>query len=394
MSNVVKLERSRPEARSEEVSSAPSHSAQSNSAESAQAADSQTLPTNHIVVVDSDAVVEEHIRVEPLPQSTPLSDFLRFFSLTIASSLSLLWFLTKGMCWYGVKHPLHVLLNISMVVLLALVVVTGSEIHSQMILGKISDQTIDKVIEGSRFTREYDSDEVNRGSTREFLRVGAPVWAQRESVRAILFHSRKAGLSIDDQAVLLAIADIESGFNPMARASTTTACGLFQFVKATGETFALPQSDCMDPWRNAEAGVAHYLYNYERRVGPQLQGADGTERLFRLFELSYYLHHDGPQSNNPNNEVKATILNGSQFLFKAHRSLKDESESQQRAPTFTEKFSENFWKSLDTIKVFFANFSIARLWRFGASEFDSAISAAVAHADSFPETAVARQPIL
>jgi hypothetical protein len=309
------------------------------------------------------------------PES-PFGDVLKFLFLTVASSVALVWFMFKSLCLYAVKHPLHVLLNISMLVLLALVVVTGSEIHSQMILGKISDQTIDRVIKGSRFTREYDAEEVNRGSSREFLKVGAPVWAQREAVRAILFHSRKAGLSIEDQAVLLATADIESGFNPMARASTTTACGLFQFVKRTGEIFGLSQSECMDPWKNAQAGVAHFMYNYERRVASAVQDSVGAERLFRVFELSYYLHHDGPESSNPGNEVKATILGGSQFLFRAYKALKEESESQQRAPTFTEKFEENFWKTLDVIKVFFSDFSFSDLLRMGSDRLHAAISPA------------------
>jgi hypothetical protein len=305
--------------------------------------------------------VEEHVRVaavEPSEATSPVAELFRFATLTLISSGAVLWYLIKGSGIYALRHPLHVLLNLSMIGVLALVVVTGSEIHSQMILGKISDQTVDAVIEGSRFTREFDSEEVNRGSTREFLRVGAPVWAQRESVRAILFNARKAGLGIEDQAVLLAIADIESGFNPMARAATTTACGLFQFVKRTGETFGLSQSDCMNPWLNAEAGIAHYIYNFDRRVAPELRSTEGTERLFRMFELSYYLHHDGPESRNPNNDVKATILGGTHFLFRAYRALKSESESQQRAPTFTEKFASNFWKTLDSVKSFVTNFSI------------------------------------
>ena len=34
----------------------------------------------------------------------------------------------------------------------------------------------------------------------------------------------------------------------------------------------------------------------------------GAELVLRLFELSYYLHHDGPHSSNPSNELKAKVL--------------------------------------------------------------------------------------
>jgi len=187
------------------------------------------------------------------------------------------------------------------------------------------------------------------------LRVGAPEWTQKESVRAVLFHARKAGLPLVDQAVLLAVVEVESGFNPMARAPTTTACGLFQFVRATGNNFGLSRSECMNPWLNARAGVQHYLYNYQRRVGTHVEGLPGAERVFRTFELSYYLHHDGPDSRRPSNDVKATVLSGTQFLFKAYDALQKEAQSKQQAPTFAERFAENVWEVLNAIGSAFFN---------------------------------------
>lgn len=242
---------------------------------------------------------------------------------------------------YLIRHPVHAVLNVAFVGVITAMVMTGSDLHQQMILSQISEQTVDKVVSGSRFSRDFNSEELSSESMRELLRVGGPRWMQRESVRAVLFHARKAGLSIEDQAVLLATVDIESGFNPMARAATTSACGLFQFVRKTGEMFQLPPSSCMDPWLNAKAGVDHYLYNYERRVAAQVAGLQGAERAFRTFELSYYLHHDGPDSNNPSNDVKATILGGTQFLFKAYRILLDEAASKHEVPSFADRFVAN-----------------------------------------------------
>lgn len=278
-------------------------------------------------------------------------------------------YVTLRTIWsYLSHHPIHAVLNAVFIIVLGLLVVTGSEFHKQSILAKISDQTVEDIISGSRFTRSYDSEEVAKNGAREFLSVGAPDWAQRESVRAVLFHARKAGLPIEDQAVLLAIADIESGFNPMARAPTTSACGLFQFVKRTGESYSLSASDCMNPWLNAKSEVEHYSYNYERRVKRHVDDLSGAERVFRTFELSYYLHHDGPESTNPSNDVKATVVSGTQFLFKAYHALMQEAESEQHAPSFAMTFSANFMQVLDRAVSYFYDSGLPNVGQLGAIE--------------------------
>lgn len=282
-----------------------------------------------------------------------LKAVLRVAGLTVKGFVLGLWYAMRTVLRYLRYHPIHACLNIVFLAIIALVVFTGSEIHKQLILAKISEQTVDEIIKGSRFTRSYDSEEIAKNGVREFLQVGAPEWAQREGVRAILFQARKAGLGVEDQASLLAIADIESGFNPMARAPTTSACGLFQFVKRTGESFDLSASDCMNPWLNARSEIDHYTKNFERRVKSHVADLEGSERVFRTFELSYYLHHDGPESSNPSNDVKATVLSGTQFLFKAYHALLQEAESEKHAPSFVESFSANFLRAMDRIASFF-----------------------------------------
>lgn len=260
-----------------------------------------------------------------------------------------LWLSSKAGLRYLLRHPLSVLLNAALIVALAVMLMTGSEIHKQMILGKISGQTVDRIIQSSDFTRDFDA---TRDGSREFYRVGAPDWIQKESIRAILYHARKANLPIEDQAVLLATAEIESGFNPMARAATTTACGVFQFVQRTGQLFELSPGECMNPWLNARSGIAHYLSNYEQSVRKSVTGLSGAERVFRTFELSYYLHHDGPRSSNPSNDLKATVLSGTQFLFKAYHVLQEEALSEQKAPSFMQIFSERLWSLLDRMAAY------------------------------------------
>ncbi len=275
---------------------------------------------------------------------------------------------------YLYRHPIHAMLNALFAAVLVVLISTGAELHKQMILSKISSEIVDRIIAASRFTRAFDAEEINRGGVRELLRAGAPNCTQRESVRAILYQARKAGLSLEDQAVLLAIADVESGFNPMARASTTSACGLFQFVRKTGELFSLSTAECMDPWLNAESGVKHYIHNYERRVRGSVENLNGAEKVFRTFELSYYLHHDGSAyTAQPSSEVKATILNGTQFLFKAYHALEDEAESQQQVPAFSETLSAKVWKGLDELGVFFDGLNIPLVKRFRGNAIGSEV---------------------
>ena len=273
------------------------------------------------------------------------------------------------MLWRYLRyHPLHAVVTALLAAMLLIVIATGSKIHKEMILLRISDQVVDQVISASRFTREYNSD-----TLREFLNVGGPVWAQREAVRAVLFHARKAGLPIEHQAVLLATVEIESGFNPMARADTTSACGLFQFVKKTGEAFDLKSADCMNPWANARAGVEHFIANYERTVRPEIKDLTGAERLFRTFELSYYLHHDGPYSTSPSNDVKAIVLTAMPFLFKVQRVLETEATSAQDAPTFAEEFTENLLSVLHSISNFFNDSGEIPLFRMGTRTGQSTV---------------------
>jgi len=161
---------------------------------------------------------------------------------------------------------------------------------------------------------------------------------QRESARAILYHARKANLASEHQAVLLTIAEIESGFNPMARASSSSACGLFQFIKATGKRYNLPREDCMNPMLNAKAGVQHYLDNFNGRVLDEVKALSGPEKLIKIFKLSYFMHHDGPKSDNPSDRLKAIVLEATPFLLRSHTILKQEEERLASQPTFYDNF--------------------------------------------------------
>jgi hypothetical protein len=256
----------------------------------------------------------------------------------------------RTILYYLRNHPIHAAVNLFICTAIVALVLTGAELHQQLILSKISNDTVSRIISGSDFTRQYDIEGMRKNGVREFVSTGAPKWTQSEGVKAILFEARKAGLSLEDQAVLLAIANIESGFNPAAQAGTTSACGLFQFVEKTGEMYNLSATDCMDPWLNARAGVSHYIDNYDARVRKHVESLQGIEKLFKTFQLSYYLHHDGPNSSNPGNDLKAIVLDGTKFLFRAYHALEEEEESHKHAPGFSGTFYENTLKTFNTIK--------------------------------------------
>jgi hypothetical protein len=243
---------------------------------------------------------------------------------------------------YVIHHPVHFVLNVVLTVAMLVLLATGAALNEELIAQRLADRTAEEIAAVSRFTRSYSLADIDSRGSREFMRAGAPSWMQHESIKAIIEGSREAGLSLEHQSVLLATAEIESGFNPMARAATTSACGIFQFVKATGAAFGLKDSDCFDPWKSTEAEIAHYRQNYERRIEERVAHVEGPERLLRMFELSYYLHHDGPLSKDPSDEVKATVLAGTPFLFKVYEVLEADEEYRRLEPTFVDRFRERF----------------------------------------------------
>lgn len=267
----------------------------------------------------------------------------------IARGFELLMAGIKVIIGYCLKHPIHGCFIAVLSFLLFALIDTGSEVYTQLNHKLIPEQTLNEIFKASRFTRSFDSENASKDKSQEFFMVGGPTWVQREGVRVTLLHARNAGLSIEHQAVLLTIVEIESGFNPVARAPTSSACGLFQFIHSTGQRYQLNKQNCMDPMLNAKAGVDHYLDNFNRRVKSKIQTLSGTEKIFKLFELSYYLHHDGPKSSNPSTKLKATILGGTPFLLRVYEILKAEQAAQEVKPNFFDLFSKNLESMFSTL---------------------------------------------
>jgi hypothetical protein len=115
----------------------------------------------------------------------------------------------------------------------------------------------------------------------------APVAVKEYVVNTLINECHKQGLSREDTAHVLSIARLESGFNPDAAATSTSACGVGQFIHATGEGYGLSSKNRFDVHDNAKAMVEHYVEN------KKLAQEHGKGEAY-----IYKYYHDGPSHNS------------------------------------------------------------------------------------------------
>lgn len=156
---------------------------------------------------------------------------------------------------------------------------------------------------------------VSDQTLREFLRVGAveagvprdadtwlrwggaPLEHQASAMRAVVDALSEARPPIGVAAAILAIARVESGWNPYSRNPTSTACGLFQFVRATWAMYDESQERCFDAEVNATAGVKHLMSLYRRRIAPRVElitplTTEAGRRAW-TYRMLFALHYHG-----------------------------------------------------------------------------------------------------
>lgn len=120
-----------------------------------------------------------------------------------------------------------------------------------------------------------------RGRSRKWGDISEE--GKREMISRIAEASRAEGLDPDDTAYVLAIAHIESGFNPDAAAGTTSAHGLGQFINRTGAHYGLSDSNRWNIDEQIRALIEHYKDNKKM-----------AEKKGKGKEYIYAYHHDGP----------------------------------------------------------------------------------------------------
>jgi hypothetical protein len=111
---------------------------------------------------------------------------------------------------------------------------------------------------------------------------------QRAVIDLLVQAARDGGLSKSDLAMVLAIARVESGFNPDAAAGTTSASGLGQFVDTTARAYGITtDAQRFDARDGAVALVKHYLENKRLSQNAHYSGRE-------MYTMIYAYHHDGP----------------------------------------------------------------------------------------------------
>lgn len=74
------------------------------------------------------------------------------------------------------------------------------------------------------------------------------------------------------RSFMYAMAAQESGFNPNAAASTSSAKGLYQFIDSTGQQYGLNNTNVFDPSANADAAARFYRDNQQALSNGALNG--------------------------------------------------------------------------------------------------------------------------
>ena len=130
----------------------------------------------------------------------------------------------------------------------------------------------------------YNDDVPEEGYTRNA--GGAPKAVQESIIKKIINVGRTLQATDEEIAYSLATARFESGFNPYAAARSSSAYGLGQFIKKTGEAYNLNEENRDDVDMQVQALVEHTIDNFRIASNKNYSKAH-----------VYALHHDGPKLN-------------------------------------------------------------------------------------------------
>lgn len=158
-----------------------------------------------------------------------------------------------------------------------------SEVYDSLIQRKGFAYTDDKIKDDVTHYRDPIDATAGRPAGNSHIAGDASPEVQSRAIDALIEASQRAGLSTRETAYVLAIARLESGFNPDAAAGPTSAYGLGQFVDKTGRAYGITDANRGDLTKQAEALVAHFEDN------AKLASDRGQSD-----EYIYKYHHDGP----------------------------------------------------------------------------------------------------
>jgi len=96
----------------------------------------------------------------------------------------------------------------------------------------------------------------------------------------------------------LAVARVESGFNPDAAARTTSASGLGQFIDRTGRAYGLNAENRFELGPGVKAFLK-FLGETLKSARQQISSASPQD----IYARSYGLYHDGPSLAHGGEEI-------------------------------------------------------------------------------------------
>lgn len=112
---------------------------------------------------------------------------------------------------------------------------------------------------------------------------------QAQIISTLVYEGARAGLTREETAFLLAVTRVESGFNPDAASSLSSASGLGQFIDATGSAYGLSERNRFHILPGARALIQHL-----RGIVAKVRNLRSAKSFENIVPLAYGYHHDGP----------------------------------------------------------------------------------------------------
>jgi putative chitinase len=116
---------------------------------------------------------------------------------------------------------------------------------------------------------------------------GASAQVQMAAMDELIASSERAGLSPHETAYILAIARLESGFNPDAAAKTTSAYGLGQFTNDTAKDYKVSAANG-DLRRQADLLVTLY----QDSAAKARAYGQGEDHIYKYYHDGLFSHKD------------------------------------------------------------------------------------------------------
>lgn len=144
-----------------------------------------------------------------------------------------------------------------------------------------------RLAQNSRYNEPiWDDGDGVSGRSRAWGDVDAA--GRQHVMQTIVSEAFEEGFSATETAFALAVARTESGFNPDAAATSSSASGIGQFIDKTGATYGLDDENRFELKANVKAMLQH-LKDLFRSISKMNVGSETAK-----FQTTYALYHDGP----------------------------------------------------------------------------------------------------